>query len=59
MWISRELNKVLLEFTPLGRVTKLPDTTAGVDELSGLIEDIRTAVMDYQVCPRSSRMHYP
>ena len=54
MWIFRELDKVLQDLTPLedqGAVTVLLESTAGVNKLSDSIEDIRTAVMAYQVCP--------
>ena len=59
MWTARELDKVLREFTPLGKVTKLLNSTSGMDELNGLIEDVRSAVMDYQVRPQSSLTHRP
>ena len=56
-WIVRELNKVLQDLTPLedqGAVTALLESTAGVNKLSDLIEDFRTAVMAYQVRPRNT-----
>ena len=58
---SRELKKILRDLTPLedrGRIAKLLDSAAGVDRLCRLVEDIRAAVVDYKVRPRSPRTHH-
>ena len=36
-----------------GKVTRFLNGTEDADKISGLVEDIRDAVMDYQVRPQS------
>ena len=51
---GRKLDKVLQDLIPLaeqGKVTRFLNSADDVDRLSGLVEDIRDAMMDYQVCP--------
>ena len=50
--ISRKLDNVLRELIPLeqrGKVTRFLDSADDVNKLSDLAEDIRDAMMDYQV----------
>jgi len=50
---TRQLGWVLQELKPLveqGRVEGFFDNTENANKLDGLIEDIREALMDYQVC---------
>jgi hypothetical protein len=50
------------DLTPLaqrGKVTRFLNSTEDVDRLSSMVEDIRDAIMYYQVSPRSSRTHRP
>ena len=52
--MPRKLDKVLQQLIPLaeqGMVKRFLNGTEDVDKLSGLVEDIRDAMMDYQVCP--------
>ena len=71
MWDIRKLEKVLQELKPLeeqGNIEGFFTNTENADKLGGLVEDIRDAVMDYQVCKKSnlsflvpdaqSRFHY-
>jgi hypothetical protein len=56
----RKLDKVLQDLGPLerrGRITRVLNAAEDVDKLSGLVEDIRDAMMDYQVCSQGSRIH--
>ena len=51
--MARKLDKVLQDLIPLaerGMVTRFLNSTEDSDKLSGLVEDIRDAMMDYQVC---------
>ena len=51
---GRKLEDILRELTPLeqrGKVTRFLNGTKDTDKLSGVVEDIRDAMMDYQVCP--------
>jgi len=55
--VARKLDKVLKDLIPLaewGKVTRFLNSTEDVDKLGSLVEDIRDAMMDYQVCPRNS-----
>ena len=55
--MARKLDKVLQDLIPLaerGKVTRFLSSTEDVDKLSGLVEDIHDAMMDYQVCPWNS-----
>ena len=50
---GRKLDKVLQDLIPLaerGKVTRFLNSTEDTGKLSGLVEDIRDAIMDYQVC---------
>ena len=71
MWDIRKLEKVLQELKPLeeqGNIEGFFTNTENADKLGGLVENIRNAVMDYQVCKQSnfsflvpdtqSRFHY-
>jgi len=52
--MARKLDKVLQDLIPLaerGVVTRILNSTEDMDKLSGLVEDIHEAMMDYQVCP--------
>jgi hypothetical protein len=58
VWIARKLDKVLQDLVPLekrGKITRILNGTEDADKLAGLAEDIRDAMMDYQVCPWSPR----
>ena len=55
--MSRKLDKVLQELIPLveqGKITKFINASEDVGKLGRLVEDIRDAMMDYQVCPQNS-----
>ena len=52
--LAGKLENILRELTPLeqrGKITRFLDGTKDADKLSGVVEDIRDAMMDYQVCP--------
>ena len=54
MWIARKLDKVLEDLIPLekrGKITRILNSTEDADKLVGLADDIRNAMMDYQVRP--------
>ena len=56
----RKLEVVLQDLIPLakrGKVTRFLNSVEDVDKLGGLAEDIRDAMMDYQVCSQSARSH--
>jgi len=58
MWVVRKLDNVLQDLVPLverGKVTGSLNDTEDVDRLGSLAEDIRIAIMDYHVCPQSTR----
>ena len=58
----RELERIARELEPLaeqGKVKGFFNNVANADKLSGLVEDIRDAVMDYQVCSQSARARFP
>lgn len=49
-----KLNSILKDLTPLAqrdKVTQFLTSTEGADKLGGMIDDIRDAMMEYQVCP--------
>jgi len=51
----RELEKILGELEPLaeqGKVEGFFNNVRNAGKLAGLVEDIRDAVMEYQVCSR-------
>ena len=52
--MDRKLDNVLQDLIPLaerGKITRFLNSVEDVDKLGGLVEDIRDAMMDYQVCP--------
>ena len=56
---SRKLENILQDLIPLemrGRVTRFVNSVQDADKLSGLVEDIRDAMMDYQVRSLISRI---
>ena len=59
--MARKLDRVLRDLIPLaerGKITRFLNSTEDVDKLSGLVEDIRDAIMDYQVCPQKSPINH-
>lgn len=53
MGVSRQLEDILDELEPLagqGKVEGFFSNVENLDKLGGLAEDIRDAMMDYQVC---------
>ena len=53
---ARKLGKILQELIPLadqGKVKGFFTNVKNAEVLSGLVENIRDAVMDYQVCSQS------
>ena len=60
MGIVRKLENVLRELEPLAEQSKVAGFFSNVkdaDKLVGLAEDIRDAMMDYQVRPQNSRIY--
>ena len=60
MWLARKLDDILQDLIPLerrGKVAQFLNSTEDVDMLSGLVEDIRDTMMDYQVCLQSACSH--
>ena len=60
--IVRKLDKVLRDLTPLkerGKVTRFLNSADDVNALGGLAEDIRDAMMDYQVCHQAPAPIFP
>ena len=60
VWITRKMGNILWDLIPLeqrSKATQFLNSAEDVDMLGGLVEDIRDAMMDYQVCPQSSRSH--
>ena len=52
-WDGRKLQDVVRDLAPLeeqGKVEGFFNNTENAGELGGLVEDIRDAMMDYQVC---------
>lgn len=50
-----KLNNVLKDLVPLtqqGKVTQFLTNVEIADRLGGIVDDVRDAVMEYQVCPR-------
>ena len=59
MSVTRKLEKVLQELIPLekrGKVTRFLNSTRDAEKLSGLVEDVRDAMMDYQVSSQVARI---
>ena len=57
MGITRKLENILCELEPLanqGEVAGFFSNIQNLDRLSGMVEDIRDAMMDYQVCISNS-----
>ena len=55
--VDRKLKNVLQELKPLekqGKVEGFFTNAKNSDKLAGLVENIRDAVMDYQVCPQNN-----
>ena len=53
MFIASKLDDVLKDLNLLrkqGNIAKFLKNTENVDTLSGMVEDIRDAMMEYQVC---------
>ena len=54
MWLDRKLINILQDLVPLaqqGKVTRFLNNAKDAEKLGGLIEDIRDAMLEYQVCP--------
>ena len=54
------MDDILEDLIPLerrGKVTRFLNSAKDVDSLGGLAEDIRDAMMDYQVRAQSARFH--
>ena len=52
-----KLDDILRDLIPLeqrGKITRFLDSADDVSMLGDLAEDIRDAMMDYQVCPQST-----
>lgn len=61
METTRRLEGVRRELTLLidqGKVAGFFNNVKNADKLGGLTEDIRDAMMDYQVCSQSSYTHH-
>ena len=57
MWDIRKLENVLQELKPLeeqGNIEGFFTNTENADKLGGLVQSIRDATMDYQVCKQSN-----
>lgn len=55
-----KLNSILEDLLPLaqqGKIAQFLTSTKNMDKLSGMVDDIRDAMMDYQVCPRYACSH--
>ena len=62
MVVVRKLESILRELEPLadqGKVKGFFNNVANADRLGGLVEDIRDAVMDYQVCKIGTNLPPP
>ena len=60
-YLDRKLENVLQDLIPLaeqGKITRFLNSSEDVDKLSGLVEDIRDAMMDYQVCPQNCHTNH-
>jgi hypothetical protein len=49
--------KVLIPLSQQGRAARFLSSTEDVDKLSGVVEDIHDAMMEYQVRPWSANPH--
>ena len=55
--VFRKLDKALQDLEPLaerGKVTAFLNNVKDADVVTGLADDIRDAMMDYQVCSQST-----
>ena len=53
---DRKLDNILQDLIPLaeqGKITRFLNSAEDVNKLGDLVEDIRDAMMDYQVCPQN------
>ena len=53
MVLARKLKDILKDLEPLaqrGKITRFLKNTEDVAKLSGMVEDIRNAMIEYQVC---------
>lgn len=58
--IDSKLDNILQDLIPMaqqGKVTRFLSGTKDADELSGMVEDIRDALMEYQVRQQSACPH--
>jgi hypothetical protein len=52
-YVGSKLDDILKDLIPLaqrGKVTRFLNNAEDVEKLSGMVEDIRDAMMEYQVC---------
>jgi hypothetical protein len=52
--IDRKLDVILKDLAPLaqqGKITQFLTNTENADKLGSMVDDIRDAMMEYQVCP--------
>lgn len=59
--MPRKLERIYLDLTQLGEQGKIRGFLSNVgnaDQLGGLLEDIRDAMMEYQVCTIHRASHY-
>ena len=60
MVLARKLKNILKDLEPLaqrGKITGFLNNTEDVAKLSGMVEDIRDAMIEYQVCAYSLCPH--
>jgi hypothetical protein len=58
--LDSKLNKILKDLVPLsqrGKVTQFLTSADDADKLGGMVDDIRDAMMEYQVRPQRSYFH--
>jgi hypothetical protein len=59
---ERKLDNVLKELIPLsqqGKIAEFLNNAQNADKLSDMVEDIRDAMTEYQVCFSDSALPYP
>ena len=59
MFVSK-LNDILKDLVPLaqqGRITQFLTNAENAEKLGSMVDDIRDAMMEYQVCPPSACFH--
>ena len=57
---NSKLETILKDLEPLaqrGKITRFINSTEDEDKLSGMVEDIRDAIMEYQVCQQRVCSH--